>query len=125
MFHFQDAPRLSTVSSNPNYPQLSTVSSNPTRVCVCIDNVPNCNITQYNVTAYPGETFQVSAVAVGQMLGTVPFTVQSRFTSASSGSTSYMKALQGTQKVRGICTSLTYTIASSHQSEDLVLMMVC
>ena len=109
VFHFQEAP------------QLSTVSSNPTRVCVCIDNVPNCNITQYNVTAYPGETFQVSAVAVGQMLGTVPFTVQSRFTSASSGSTSYMKALQGIQKVRGICTSLTYTIASSHQSEDLVL----
>ena len=109
MFHFQESQ------------QLSTVSSNPTRVCVCINNVPNCNITQYNVTAYPGETFQVSAVAVGQMLGTVPFTVQSRFTSASSGSTPYMKALQGTQKVRGMCTSLTYTIASSHQSEDLVL----
>ena len=109
VFHFQEAP------------QLSTVSSNPTRVCVCNNNLPNCTITQYNVTAYPGETIQVSAVAVGQMLGTVPFTVQSKFTSDNSGSTPLMKALQGMQKVRGICTTLTYTIASSHQSEDIIL----
>ena len=109
VFHFQEAP------------QLSTVSSNPTRVCVCNNNLPNCTITQYNVTSYPGETFQVSAVAVGQMLGTVPFTVQSTFTSVNSGSTPHMKALQRTQKVREICTTLTYTIASSHQSEDIIL----
>ena len=56
VFHFQEAPR-----------QLSTVSSNPTRVCICINEYPDCNITQYNVTAYPGETFQIPAVAVGHL----------------------------------------------------------
>ena len=61
MFHFQE--------------RLSAVSSNPTRVCVCINEAPNCNVTLYNVTAYPGETFQIPAVAVGQRFGTVPFTV--------------------------------------------------
>ena len=63
IFHFQEAPCLSTVSSNP------------TRVCMCINDLPDCNITLFNVTAYPGETFQIPAVAVGQRFGTVPFTV--------------------------------------------------
>ena len=36
----------------------SAVSSNPTRVCVCINDIPDCSITKYNITAYPGETFQ-------------------------------------------------------------------
>ena len=60
MFHFQEAPL-----------ELSTVSSNPTRVCVCINEYPDCNITLYNVTAYPGEAFQIPAVAVGQRFGTI------------------------------------------------------
>ena len=38
-FHFQE--------------RLSAVSSNPTRVCVCINEAPNCNVTLYNVTDIP------------------------------------------------------------------------
>jgi len=60
MFHFQEAQWQSSV-----------ISSNPTRVCVCKNDIYDCNITQYNVTAYPGETFQIPAVAVGQRFGTV------------------------------------------------------
>ena len=101
--------------------ELSTVSSNPTRVCVCRDNLPDCSITHYNVTAYPGETFQISAVAVGQMNGTVPFIVQSKFISVNSSSPPHLKPLQKTQSVRGTCTSLTYTIISSHQTEEMIL----
>ena len=110
MFSFQQTP-----------PHLSTVSSNPTRVCVCINDLPDCSITHYNVTAYPGETFQIPAVAVGQMFGTVPFTVQSRFTSVDSSSPPHMKPLQKTQTVKRTCTNLTYTITSSLKSEDMIL----
>ena len=110
MFHFQQALF-----------QLSTVSSNPTRVCVCIDDIPDCNITLYNVTAYPGETFQIPAVAVGQMFGTVPFTVQSRFSSVSSSSHPQIKQLQKTQMVRKTCTNLTYTITSNLTTEEMIL----
>ena len=110
MFHFQQALF-----------QLSTVSSNPTRVCVCIDDIPDCNITLYNVTAYPGETFQIPAVAVGQMFGTVPFTVQSRFSSVNSSSHPQIKSLQKTQMVRKTCTNLTYTITSNLTTEEMIL----
>ena len=106
-FHFQEVQ--------------SAVFSNPTRVCVCINDTPDCSITQYNVTAYPGETFQIPAVAVGQMLGTVPFTVKSKFTAVNFKSRSQLKPLQKTQSVRRTCTSLTYTIISSHKSESLIL----
>ena len=101
-FHFQE--------------RLSAVSSNPTRVCVCINEAPNCNVTLYNVTAYPGETFQIPIVAVGQRVGTVPFTVHSRFISVTSSSPPQMKPLQRTQHVRKSCTHLFYTIASSQQT---------
>jgi len=52
MFHFQETQWQSSV-----------ISSNPTGVCVCNNDIYNCNITQYNVTAYPGETFQIPAVS--------------------------------------------------------------
>ena len=29
---------------------LSVVSSNPTRICVCVNSIPNCTITHYNIT---------------------------------------------------------------------------
>ena len=101
--------------------QLSVVASNPTRVCVCVNTLPDCNVTQYNVTAYPGETFQIPAVAVGQRFGTVPFTVQTSFTSADSGNTPRTKPLQEMQKVVRTCTNLTYTIMSNHQNEKMIL----
>ena len=62
-----------------HYPaqQLSIISSNPTRVCLCITSIPDCSITEYTVTAYPGQTLTIIAVAGGQRFGTVPSIVQS------------------------------------------------
>ena len=110
IFHIEDASK-----------QLSPVSSNPTRVCICTNDLPDCNITQYNVTAYPGETFQLTAVAVGQRFGTVPYPVESKFILVNSSSSPQMKPLQVTQRVRGVCTNLTYTILSRHQKEEMIL----
>ena len=109
IFHFQEVPW-----------QVSPVSSNPTRVCVCNNDLPDCNF-QYNVTVYPGEMFQIPAVAVGQRFGTVPFTVQSRLSSVDSSRRPEMNPLQKTQIVRKTCTNLTYTIASNHQIEEMTL----
>ena len=57
----------------------SVISSDPLRVCLCIDSRPKCSIIHYNVSAYPGTTIQLPAVAVGQRFGTVPSTVRSDF----------------------------------------------
>ena len=114
LFHFQ---KLSS--------QLSAVSSSPTRVCVCINDLPDCNITDYNitdynVTAYPGKTFQIPAVAVGQRFGTAPALVHARFTSFNPDSPPEIQPSQRTQHIGGACNNLKYTIASSNQNEMMV-----
>jgi len=45
---------------------LSLVTSEPTRVCLCEDGEPDCFTILTNDTRYPGETFSISAVVVGQ-----------------------------------------------------------
>ena len=101
---------------------LSVISSNPTRVCICVNSIPNCSITKYTVTAYPGKTFQIPAVPVGQRFGVVPFMVQSRFMS-NSKATQQMEALEYTQMVRRNCTNLTYSIRPSNKFETIQLQV--
>ena len=57
----------------------SAIASNPMRVCLCIDSRPECGVTRYNISVYPGTTIRIPAVAVGQRFGTVPSTVNSEF----------------------------------------------
>ena len=93
----------------------SSISSRPFRVCPCENNIPNCSEPMYHVpyTIYPGETFQVSVVAVGQRSGIVPTAVRS----------SAMKIVQYDiegdfhhsqyiQQVNNTCTKLNYTVFS-------------
>ena len=56
-------------------PGFSKITSDPTRVCLCMDGKPDCFTILATKTHYPGETFTVSAVVVGQELGTVNGTV--------------------------------------------------
>ena len=107
---------------NDNH-DLSVVSSNPTRICVCVNSIPNCNITQYNVTAYPGEIFQIPAVAVGQRFGTVPFTVYARFVIPYTKAIPQMEVLYYTQTVEWRCTNLTYSIRSANRFEIMQLLV--
>ena len=102
--------------------QLSLISSGPTRVCLCTNmSIPDCSITEYTITAYPGETLTIPAVAVGQRFGTVPSTVQSSFVSGSNGR---LPALQYTQLVNANCTNLVYTIHSVPNRTEVMELTV-
>ena len=91
--------------------QLSIISSDPTRMCVCTNaSLPDCSITEYTITAYPGETLTIPAVAVGQRFGTVPSTVQSNFVSNDNNGS--ILTLQRAQLVNANCTDISYTILS-------------
>ena len=100
----------------------SLISSNPLRVCLCIDSQPECSITHYNISTYPGTTIEFLVVAVGQRLGTVPSTVRSDF--IMNGVHPNIKDWQHTQKVGKGCTNLTYTIMSPSQVEITMVMEV-
>ena len=59
---------------------LHSVTSNPIRICICFNSIPLCNVTEYKVNKlFPGQTFEIEAVAVGQRMGTVPSIVLAQF----------------------------------------------
>ena len=102
----------------------SVIASDPLRVCLCIDSRPECSITQYNISAYPGTTTALPIVAVGQRFGTVSSIVHSGFHYEMNGIHPKIQDWQYTQKVDKHCTNVTYTIMSPPQVElTMVLEM--
>ena len=101
------------------YEELSLVSSSPSRVCLCINSTPQCDITHYKYEQplSPGQSFKIHAVAVGQRFGTVPSTVIAEFINASVK----IDDVQQVQKVGRNCTTLNYTVKSPNEEEILLL----
>ena len=99
----------------PDPNDISSISSKPYRVCICTENssFPNCSITQYNTTSYPGTTVHLSVVTVGQRFGVVPGIVTSRHS---------RDTLQQHQKTSNRCTEVHYTVFSSNPIETLPLL---
>ena len=94
-----------------------TVASNPIRICKCTNSVPTCEITVYKVNCYPGQTFEIEAVAVGQKMGIVPSTVMAQLAD-EGGSLGYE---QNVQSVGKSCTALQYRVHSEKKQESLNL----
>ena len=98
------------------------LSSDPVRVCICNNNsIPDCNIIEHPVELYPGQTFEVLAVAVGWGFGTVPTIVQARFESTSDKTK--LKVGQYVQSVDRHCTNLSYKLYSAKKKERLRLLV--
>ena len=97
---------------------LSVVSSEPVRVCPCFNQFPNCNSLVHSVELFPGQTFVVKAVAVGQRYGIAPATVQALFMDSLN---SHLEDTQYVQDVETGCTNLTFTLRSSAKTETIVL----
>ena len=105
-----------------NYKVTSKISSDPLRICPCTNNLPYCSETYVSYSVYPGETFQVSVVAVGQRDGTVPSTV--RGTVSEILTDSHLVNLldyQYLQKTNNTCTKLNYTVFSLSQEVKIEL----
>ena len=113
------------ISLEPNATtDLSYITSDPSRVCLCTDEmIPDCLLVFPSKTVYPGETFFIPAVVVGQNFGTVDGSVYSQFIpiggNRSSPRLGDMQQFQGTHQQR--CTKLHYSIKTENSEEFLVL----
>ena len=94
----------------------SSISSEPFRICQCENNLPNCRKSCVPKTVYPGETFTVSVVAVGQRNGTVAAEIISMTESDAT-----LLSSQYTQQASNKCTTLNYTVFSL---SDFVLLQL-
>ena len=93
---------------------MSTISSDPLNICACENNDIVCN-KDIELDVYPGETFQVFAVAVGQRDGTVPSTVRSSIDFGDIPDSQYL------QQANNTCTKLNYTVFSLSQVVNMNL----
>ena len=110
------------IEDDTDYNTTSNISSNPLRICPCENYLPDCSKTDYNFPrrVYPGETFQVSVVAVGQRDGTVPSGVISTI-SGQDESQGHLRDSQQLQPANNTCTKLKYTVLSLSQHVDIGL----
>ena len=107
---FQQMQNVSSLLFDIRQEGLSVISSQPYRACLCENDMPNCSRAELIKHLYPGDTFAVSAVVVGQGNGTVPGVVHADFVDSKQSSLSSFQTLQGTKRV---CTILRYTIFSN------------
>ena len=91
------------------------ISTAYTSRCYCENNLPDCGDSLYHFphTVYPGETFQVSVVAVGQRDGTVPSRVISIINQEYHPS--HLPDSQHLQQASNTHTKLKYTVFSLSQ----------
>lgn len=91
-----------------DYIEHQVIASNPIRICVCLNSAPVCNITESFFSIFPGQSFEIKAVAVGQRIGIVPsiVVVESETENLSLGKG------QEVQSVERDCSLLTFSIYS-------------
>ena len=97
--------------------KISVIASDPKHICPCPYDQPDCSIHSINTTVYPGETFLVPVVAIGQRNGTVPAIVKSSLEDEQS----MLDSLQVAQSVNNTCTALQYAIYSKSSKETMTL----
>ena len=101
---------------------LTEVTSDIERICFCVNGKPECGLEQWSISAYPGMSLRVSAVAVGQLNGTNPGIVLSRVIGSD---TALVSEQQMRQQVGVECNDLNYTIHSFENEQfEIVLRIV-
>ena len=99
---------ISGLHNNISASEPSAISSDPIGVCFCSNNIPNCDKKWNNITIYPGQSFNISAITVGQRNGTIRGTIRA---SIDNGTIDNLQSLQILESYQ-YCTNLTYTVYS-------------
>ena len=107
------------------HPKTSSISSNPKRVCLCDEygkrQCANISYIFLNQTRYPGESFNLSLVLVGDEFGAVSGTVYGTLLKQEHSKykldPSYRSQEVGFKK----CNDVEYSIHSTRSEETLVL----
>ena len=106
----------------PTEKDLSVLSSDPLHICFCENGKPNHTALLRNEARYPGETFTISAVVVGQMFGAVSGSVYAQFIPRGGDKVPQLGELQQVQHTESTqCSELSYTVVSSNPVAVLAL----
>ena len=99
------------------------MASDPLRACLCRNGKPDCLIifSEEEHKVYPGQTFTLSAVLVGERFGSVSGAISAQLYKLNEHSPPSLQHLQNSQTTGAReCTELEYTVFSSNDQELLV-----
>ncbi len=105
------------------------VTTKPSRVCLCneTDGTKDCTELNRTISAYPGQTFTLSAITVGQYLqtsdprGTPSAIYASILRSNEVSKRGSLPSVYLTQQGGRTCTNFTYSVHSKNKYEFIVL----
>ena len=98
----------------------SPISSDPTRLCFCNHTNIACGQLYANFSIIPGQSIELSVVAVGQRYGTTIATARAKFIEESTAEV-YIEHSQKRQLVERFCSSVRYTVHSMVKKHTLYL----
>ena len=110
------------VHISSTYPQTDhyAITSDPTRICMCNNSIPVCNITKHHIKVFPGQRFAIEAVAVGQRMGLVPSSVIVQFNTSDDDEGSLGEG-QSVQSVNDKCSNLYFAVFSEKKEKSVQL----
>ena len=85
---------------------------------MCTNSRLNKEKTEGHVEVFPGQTFEIEVVAVGQRFGMIPASVR-----AETSTNNVIDQLQKLQDTENQCTKLKYTVRSSNRNETMLLSL--
>ena len=94
----------------------NSVASNPTRVCMYMNSTLNKHQAEAHIEVFPGQTFEIEAVAVGQRFGMIPASIR-----AETARNNIIDQLQKLQDTESQCIKLKYTVHSYNKNETILL----
>ena len=111
------------------YPEgagLPYVTSPPDHVCICIDNVPDCNRTEYIFPepVYPGQPFNLTVILAGQLDGSIPGIISANLENFNRKKVSLLRDYQVQKLNSSNCTTVKYEIYSSETETNVTLRLV-
>ena len=74
-FTYQHLPHYISIIPYSNYTRYTEVSSPATRICLCENGKPTNKCRKIDVIAFPGQEFNVSVIAIGRLMGSMPIAV--------------------------------------------------
>ena len=80
---------------------------------MCTNSTLNKHVAEAHIAVFPGQTFEIEAVAVGQRFGMIPASVRAE--------SDVIDQLQKVQDTENQCTKLKFTVRSSNRNETMLL----
>ncbi len=121
----QKFQQATTFCSSYNTSFQTSVTSSPYYLCFCQSSGIFCNTVEKKTTIVPGQTIQLSVVAVGQLQGATLATAQARlmlpYTEQLNSNRPYIPRSQARQLLGLTCTKVHYTVHAPIGNQTLVL----